>query len=196
MSIAAVVLAAGSSSRLGEPKQLLEFDGEPLLKRVSRVALAAGCDPVLVVLGAQAELCRTAIAELPVQVLENDEWQTGLASSIRCGISAVPESAAAAMLLTCDQPHVSATLLRELIAASSGGRTIAASRYAETLGIPALFPRSSFCDLLALMGDAGAKRLLLKDVGAVASVLFPEGALDIDRPADVAAAEQRSRFFR
>lgn len=187
MNIAAVVLAAGSSSRLGQPKQLLEFNGEPLLHRAARAALEAGCAPVLVVLGAKAAFCRPAIADLPVQIVDNKEWKSGLASSVRCGIAALPDTASAAILLTCDQPHVSADLLRQLIAASRDGENMAASQYAGTIGIPALFPRRSFPELLALTGGNGAKSLLRKGADAVGCVPFPEGRIDIDTPADAGA---------
>ena len=190
MSIAAIIAAAGASSRLGRPKQLEQFRGESLLRRTARLAMEACCEPVVVVLGMNAEVAADEIAELPLQVLRNDEWRTGKASSISQGVAALPPAVKGVILLVCDQPYLSAELLRELVAQRSETNTIVASRYADTLGVPALFDRIHFAELLDLSGDRGAKTLFSTHRNAVAVVDFPGGAIDVDTSADAAALTQ------
>ena len=197
MSIAAVVLAAGASERLGSPKQLIQFGGESLLRRTVQAAVDAACTPVLVVLGANAQLCQRELADLPARVLQNDQWNTGMASSIRCGVGELDATReiAATILLVCDQPHVTAELLQRLMArAKEAETTIVASHYANTLGVPALFDRVHFPELLALTGDVGAKSLFTRHKDEVAAVEFPRGVIDIDAAEDLAtfAATQQS----
>jgi molybdenum cofactor cytidylyltransferase len=182
MRVAAVVLAAGGSARLGEPKQLLVAGSETLVERTVRVAREAGCEPVLVVAGAVA---LSALAT----VIANNEWQEGIGSSIRCAMrhmAAEQTAADAVLFLTCDQPLVDATLLRSLIAArETSGRSIIACSYADTLGIPALFDRSCFDELLRLPNASGAKAIITADPTRVETVPFPGGTIDIDTPADL-----------
>ena len=194
MSIAAVILAAGASSRLGRPKQLEQFEGESLLRRTARVALEGGCEPVLVVLGANADVSCAEIVDLPVRVLHHEQWSTGMASTISCGVAALPPNAEGAILLVCDQPHLSAALLQDLLARRGAPNTIIASRYADTVGVPALFERVHFTELIELSGDVGAKSLFAKHANATTVVNFPRGAVDIDSPADAdaLAAQQRA----
>jgi len=173
---AAVILAAGASRRLGRPKQLVEFDGEPLVHRIAKVALSA-CDPVAVVTGAVP--LEGALAALPVALVDNVFWAEGIASSIRAGI-AWATSADAVVLLTCDQVELDSEHLCALIRASDGDR-LAASRYAGVLGIPAVFPRAFFPVLLALAGDHGAQPLLAPAV----PVDWPQGARDLESAADL-----------
>ena len=173
---AAVILAAGTSRRLGRPKQLVELDGEPLVRRIARIALTA-CDPVAVVSGAVP--LDGPLSGLPVEIVENVFWTEGIASSIRAGI-AWAEPADAAVLLTCDQVLLDTAHLRALLHASGDGR-LAASRYAGILGIPAVFPRAFFPVLLALSGDRGAQPLLEPAI----PVDWPAGARDLDTLADL-----------
>lgn len=194
MSIPAIVLAAGASQRLGQPKQLVEFEGETLLNRTIRMAREAGADPVLVVLGARfAEICATLPLE-DVVLAFNDEWQSGMASSIRAGLRALTAcdpQAEAVLLLTCDQPRLTVDHLRGLFAASAQhpGR-IAASRYRGTRGTPAIFPRALFPPLSNLHGDRGARSLLLHPSCDVVEIDFPGGEVDIDTPADLHSLNQ------
>jgi molybdenum cofactor cytidylyltransferase len=182
MRVAAVVLAAGGSTRLGQPKQLLVTGGETLVAHAVRVAREAGCEPVLVVSGAVA-LNTTAT------VVMNDNWQQGIGSSIGCGvrhIAAQQPPPDALLLLTCDQPRIDATLLRALIEAhAAAGKPIVASSYSDTLGIPALFDRSCWDELLRLPAESGAKPIITSDPARVAVVKFAGGAIDIDTPADL-----------
>jgi len=119
MSIPAVILAAGASRRLGRPKQLVALEGETLLRRAARAALA-GCAPVLVVLGSGADAMAANLAGLPVMLVGNAAWETGMASSIRAGIRALPAGAAGVLFLVCDQIAVDGALVRRLLEARAG----------------------------------------------------------------------------
>ena len=180
MSTAAVILAAGAGRRMGGPKALLVVEGETLLRRAARTALAVGCAPVVVVVGPWD----SELEDLGVLVVPNPEADEGMASSIRAGVAALPERIEAVLILAVDQPAVDAGLLSNLLEASrhAGGRP-AACAYADTLGIPAVFPASLLPELLELRGDRGAKAILLRE-GAIA-LPFPEGAQDLDRPEDL-----------
>jgi molybdenum cofactor cytidylyltransferase len=191
--IAALILAAGGSSRLGQPKQLLRYRGRTLVRNVAQAALDAGCRPVLVVLGAAADEVGSELNDLDVQVVLNTNWHEGMAASIRCGVQALPrgEQAIEAVVLTvCDQPLLSATVLRRVCAAYDGapGRRVACE-YAGTVGVPALFERSLFDELLALQGDTGAKSLLQAAGADLIRVSWPEGAIEVDRPGDLKRLE-------
>lgn len=172
MNTAAIILAAGASRRLGHPKQLVAVDGEPLVRKIARVALQA-CDRVAVIEGAVS--LREPLADLPVDVIRNSGWEEGIASSIRAGIRWAHD-ADAAVLLTCDQHQLEPSHLRALLA-----HRFAASRYDGALGIPAVFPRGSFPALLELEGDRGAKPLL----ACATPVDWPGGLYDLDTPGDL-----------
>ena len=196
MSIGAVVLAAGGSSRFGQPKQLAIFQGEPLVRRIVTAAKDAGCAPVVVVVGAGAAQITPVLAGHSVSIIEHPNWSNGLGSSIAVGVKHAAIIAAdleAVILLTCDQPFVNATTLRQLIQLHlENGTTIVASAYAETLGIPALFGRSCFADLLQLRGDMGAKGVILARRNDVTPFDFPAAAIDIDTAADYEKLSQTS----
>jgi molybdenum cofactor cytidylyltransferase len=184
-NVGAVILAAGGSSRFGEPKQLLNFRGETLVRRAVRAAEEAQCDPVIVVVGQTGDAIRDELRATPAIVVENAEWQCGLGTSIRSGLRECADSIDAVVLLACDQPLVDATLVAGLIAArEKTGKPIIASRYANTLGVPALFDRSCFDGLLALPDNAGAKALIAAWPNDIASIAFEDGAIDVDTPAD------------
>jgi molybdenum cofactor cytidylyltransferase len=194
MRTAAVILAAGASSRMGGPKQVVEYGGVSLLRRAAMAALEAGCEPVVVVTGAHAELSRRELRDLAVQVVDNPEWPTGMASSLRAGVLhvATHPDAQALIVMLCDQPHVGADLLRTLIAAhASTGKPIIACGYAGTLGVPALFARALWPECTALTGAAGAKHIIETDGSRVHVTPFPDGAIDIDTPADLARLHGR-----
>jgi molybdenum cofactor cytidylyltransferase len=176
VSVAAVVLAAGSSSRLGEPKQLVRLGGENLLERAVRVACEAGCAPVVVVLGAGAEMIRSQCSMGDARVLVNEGWEEGMASSIRLGMG-ILEDVEGVVLMTCDQPAVTVGHLSRLMV----GDEVKASRYAGRNGIPAFFPAGVFGDLMELRGDKGARELL---VGA-GFVELEGGELDLDTRGDL-----------
>lgn len=185
--IAAIVLAAGSSSRLGKPKQLLRFGGTTLLRRTINAALGAGCDPVVVVLGSNETEVREEIAQLPVVATANAAWVEGIGTSIRAGVARASEhdEVSAVVLLVCDQPFISADVVRILIGLrASAHKPIAAAQYDATIGVPALFDRSIFQELLGLPDADGAKRVILSDPERVALCPFPGGAIDIDTAGD------------
>jgi molybdenum cofactor cytidylyltransferase len=182
--IAAVLLAAGGSRRLGRPKQLVTFRGKTLVRRAAEAAVAAGCEPVVVVLGAEAACVAGELNGLPVDRIVNAAWERGMAGSIGAGIRRLESVAAppeAAVLLAVDQPLLTADLLHELCRAHDGSPTCrAACEYAGTLGIPALFGKGWFRDLTRLSGDRGARVLLQRPGEPVRRVPWPDGALDLD----------------
>jgi molybdenum cofactor cytidylyltransferase len=143
---------------------------------------------VIVVLGSSAEAVRPELSGLPVEVAYNPEWSAGLGSSIRAGIQVLDRDprVAAAVLLVCDQPRLDPDRIRALrdTFADAGGRIVACA-YAGTLGVPAIFPRSRFPDLLGLGDDQGAKTLLLRDPSEVIGVDWPDGAFDVDTAEDL-----------
>lgn len=186
MSVAAVVLAAGASRRLGSPKQLQALNGEVLLQRAVRVAAEAECSPVIVVLGADAEKIRTACPLSDAVVVINGGWEEGMASSLRLGVETcrvLAKDAEGIVVMTCDQPTVTAAHLRKLM----GKDSIVASRYAGRNGVPAFFPVRDFDALMKLQGDAGARELI-----ANADAFDLEGGeVDIDTVADLEQAQKR-----
>ncbi len=192
----AIVLAAGTSSRMGTPKQLLPLDGTPLLVRAVEAALASPAWPVVVVLGAHAEKIRPVLARLPVLVVENSAWAEGMAASIRTGVTTLRQFSRAldgALIALCDQPAFSSDVIAQLVAAQhASGRSIVAARYAGRHGAPALFLREHFPALAALTGEEGARALLNGDPARVASVDLPQLALDLDTPADYASAQPKT----
>jgi len=188
-SCAAIVLAAGASSRLGTPKQLLPYGGKALLVRTVEALLAAPVWPVVVVVGAQADRVRPLLAPYPVLTTYNEGWPEGMASSVRSGITTVQQfssSVGAALLCVCDQPVLgTAQVLQLVTAAREGPDATVAARYAGRLGVPAVFPRARFAELAALTGDTGARGLLERSAGPVIGIDLPELAFDIDSPSDV-----------
>lgn len=182
--VAAVILAAGGSSRMGRPKQLLPYRGQSLLRRAAAVAGSAGCDPVAIVLGAGSDRLRPELAGANLTVIENPEWADGPGTSVRAGVRAV-WAADAVVFLVCDQPLVNACHVRRLIDVwRSTGLPMAASGYAGTVGVPAVFARDCFAALESLPAAAGAKQLLARQPGQVAIVPFPAGEVDLDTPDD------------
>jgi molybdenum cofactor cytidylyltransferase len=192
--IGAILLAAGESRRLGQPKQLLHYDGRPLITRAAETLLSAGISPVVVVLGAHAEKIRPALAGLPVILAENSAWPEGMGSSIRTGITALETAAPAldaALVALCDQPHFSRAAIDALRAALNGSLTIAATRHAESAGVPAIFRREHFPELRALNGAEGARNIIAAHLANVARIDLPELAIDIDTAADWARLSKR-----
>jgi molybdenum cofactor cytidylyltransferase len=187
--IGAVVLAAGPSTRMGKPKQLLQFCGQTLVRRAASVAVEAGCRPVVVVTGANAVATREVLRELDVQEAENQQWPSGISSSLRVGVEAVVRASpqtAAIIMMVCDQPFVTQELIARIVAAhGETGRSIIASSYGRSYGVPALFGKKYFAQLKALKGAIGAKQLIQKHIADVQLVDFPQGEVDIDTPDDL-----------
>ncbi len=188
---AIIILAAGSSRRLGRPKQLLPYNGKSLLEHSVDTANDTDVNPVIVVLGANAAQLEKEIDGKKVHIIENKEWKEGMASSIRWGINTVihiAPSTDAAILMVCDQPYVSAFLLNELIAAQKNtGKLIVTSQYENAFGPPALFYKTIFPELLELKGDEGARKIVEQHSNDIATVLFTQGNIDIDTEADYKA---------
>ena len=179
-----IILAAGSSSRLGTPKQNLIYQGQTLLQRAIETALASVCQPVIVVLGANENVIRPTIEEMPVNIISNADWQEGMASSIRLGINEIQNiepNITSIILMLCDQPFIDFSILNVLVKAQTNNRiNIAACAYNDTIGAPVLFDTIYFKDLQMLKGQEGAKKLLLKYSDKVVSIPFPLGSIDID----------------
>lgn len=182
MSVAAIVLAAGASRRLGKPKQLIRFGGETLLERAVRVCREAGCRPVVVVLGASADEVRGQSALGDAVVVMNDEWAEGMGSSVCAGVRELASEADGCVIATCDQPAVTPEHLRALMASGA----VTASAYTGRRGVPAYFPRAMFGDLMKLRGDAGARELL-NDARALE---LTGGELDVDTVEDLKRAQE------
>jgi molybdenum cofactor cytidylyltransferase len=185
-----VILAAGESARMGQPKQLLVYRGKTLLRHAVESALALPNAPAVVVLGAHATRIRQELNDLTVTVVENPDWQVGMGTSLRAGLNGLLDAApqtAAALFLLCDQPYVTPELLRHLEMKWRHGANLAACQYESRLGVPAIFDASLFPELLALQGAEGARQVLAQHAGQVSAFPFPAGAIDVDRPEDYAA---------
>jgi molybdenum cofactor cytidylyltransferase len=191
MPIPAIVLAAGASNRLGQPKQLLMYRGEFLIERAIRLANEAGAAPVIAVLGAHVEIICASIGLNDSILSINDQWEQGIASSIHSGLRTLDAAAAGSsgvLILSCDQPRLTAAHLRALIErfAARNQAGIVASAYAGVHGAPAIFPRSVFAELFALKGDKGARALLVEPPCPLIALDFAGGEVDIDEPGDLA----------
>ena len=182
MNIGVILLAAGGSTRLGSPKQLLVYRGKTLLRHAAEAALATGGRPVAAVLGFGAERLRAELAGLDVRPVDNPDWHRGMGTSVRRGVAALDADADGALLMLCDQPLVTAEKLAMLVAAfrQNAGAGIVAAAYHGTVGVPVLFSRAYFDELRALPDDAGAKPILRRHRDAVLPVPLPEAAVDID----------------
>ncbi len=185
---AVIILAAGSSSRLGRSKQLLTYQGITLLKRTALVALETKF-PTLVVLGANANAHQEEINELPLQITYNPDWSRGMGHSLKHGLRQILLQAPdtdCILILVCDQPHLHAAHLLELKNKfHESGASIVASAYADGAGVPAIFGREWFDTILHLSDEQGARSIIAQHKSQVATVPFPLGAIDIDTPEDV-----------
>jgi molybdenum cofactor cytidylyltransferase len=185
--VAGIVLAAGASSRMGAPKLLLDFGGETLLRRAVRTALAAGLDPVLVVVGPEAEQARRELAGLPCAMAENPQPVRGKGSSVTAGVAGLPPDVGAAVVMLPDMPRVTAAMIAALAARwSETGSPLVVSDYAGTIAPPVLFARPLFGELAAAGGEHPGKVLLARHRADAEVVRCPAAALaDIDTPDDL-----------
>jgi molybdenum cofactor cytidylyltransferase len=185
-----IILAAGASTRLGEPKQQLLYKGKTLLQHAVDAAVESKGEPIIVVLGANAEVIKNDITNQGVTIIHNKDWEEGMASSIRAGITELQKLSPDiddAILMLCDQPFVDVALLNNLMLHKQQTSTpIIACAYNNTVGPPALFDKTYFNTLLSLNGQEGAKKLLMKYSRDVFTIPFEKGAIDIDTAADYA----------
>lgn len=186
----AIVLAAGASTRFGSAKQLVRIAGRPMLHATVTRAVEVAGNAVIVVLGARAEELAPLLSHSPASIVINRDWREGLASSIRAGVARLPAACSGAMLLLADQAAVTAEDLRRLAGAWRRQTTyVAAAVYGSTVGVPAIFPRATFPDLLQLRGDQGARALIQRNPDRVVRVPMESAGVDIDTPEDLLAIE-------
>lgn len=190
--IAAIVLAAGRATRMGEPKVLLSLGGRTLLAHVIAAAQASGCGSVIVVAGSHAGDVRREAEALAAQVVVNPRYAEGMASSLAAGVAALPSDCEAAVVLLGDQPRVGAAAIDRLVAAyRATGKPMVLSRYGNVAGAPALIAHPLFAEVAALTGDAGARGIAARHPDRVAEVrLAPDEAWDVDTPDDFARLKQ------
>lgn len=185
--VAGILLAAGASSRMGRDKMLAEVGGETLLRRAARRALAAGLDPVLVVLAAGRDDHAAELEDLDVTIVENDVPEEGKGRSVKMGIEAVPDDAVAAVVILADMPLVSAEMIADLVERYRGGEApIVASRYGDVIAPPNLYDRGRFAELLAMRGKGCGKAVVKANLEVVEFADRAEEVLtDVDRPEDL-----------
>lgn len=188
MNTGIIILAAGNSSRLGSPKQLLYYQGSSLLQRTVAAAETTAYEPVVLVLGAHADQILEQHPDLKINIIINDSWEKGISSSIAAGLLKMLELEADTknvVIAVADQPFIRPEIFRELVEESQRSRkNIVASKYAETIGTPALFNEIYFDELIALNGNTGAKPILQKYAADVATIPFELGHIDIDTQTD------------
>jgi molybdenum cofactor cytidylyltransferase len=189
------VLAAGASRRLGVPKQLLKWrEGCSLVRQTAQRLCAARVRRSAVIVGASAAQVVESLAGLDVDVVSSEDYQEGMAASIRAAAAWASQRAAEALLLcVCDQPSLGTPHLDSLLAAWSADGCLSASYYAEKCAVPAVFPARYFAELQRLRGDRGAASILAA-ASPVALVEWPEGELDVDTPSDWARAVRLAHF--
>jgi molybdenum cofactor cytidylyltransferase len=179
--VAAVVLAAGGSVRMGQLKQLLPIGGQPMVRRVVEAVCAAGLAQVIVVVGAQAGEVEQALVTLPADVVVNERWVEGMSTSLRAGLQALGPEIQAALIVLADQPALTPNLLRTLVARyRATGAPVVVPFYQGQRGNPVLFDRSLFPELLAVEGDQGGRTLLARHEEEMERVEIDEPAANLD----------------
>ena len=186
-NIACIVLAAGGSTRFGSRKQLHNLGDESLVHRAVRAAVECGTTPVVLVTGADADTIRHSVLDFDsIVIAGNEQWETGLASSIAAGLRALDSHSPDGILITvADQPLVDAACLRRLIESFDADHRIVASSYNGTVGVPAIFGAEHIVHLATLKGDRGAGSWIRARLESVTVIPMPEAAVDIDTPADL-----------
>ena len=191
--VAGVVLAAGASSRMGRNKLLLELDGESVLRRAARAAVEAGLDPVLVVLGDEADRTRSELSGLACRAVLNAACTLGAGMSVRAGVAAAPPAAEAIVITLADMPFVTAAMIRAVVATyRTGTARVVISRYGHSAAPPTLFDRSLFAELLAIEAQRGARQVARRHQVDAEEVVWPaEDGVDLDVAADYERARAR-----
>lgn len=189
-NVGIVILAAGASTRMGRPKQLLPLNGQPLLLHTVDEALSTSITHVVVVLGTDPDTYRDLLETYPVGLVINESWKNGLGSSIKAGLKAIRQRAKtldAVLFLVGDQPAIGFEYLSRMIDTyRNTSANLIASGYSDTYGVPALFGAEFFDAIMALNDEDGAKRVLKKHEDVLTVLDCPEGAVDIDTPQDYA----------
>jgi molybdenum cofactor cytidylyltransferase len=182
---AGIILAAGASTRMHQPKPLLLWRGEPFIRHVARTALGAGLSPVVIVSGAHTPEVRAAVTDLPVTLIHNPDWEAGQSTSVRCGLQALPDTIGSAIFLLADQPQIPIELVKALIEQHAQTLSpIVAPRVDDRRGNPVLFDRMTFDDLLSLRGDVGGRAVFAKHPIAYVPWHAAGLLLDVDTPED------------
>jgi molybdenum cofactor cytidylyltransferase len=184
--VAGVVLAAGTSSRMGENKLLFRVEGETLVRRAVQTAVSAGLEPVIVVLGHEAERAVAELSGLEIEPVFNDEYARGIHTSLRAGIAVVPASSCAAVVILADMPFVTATMITRILEQYRDSPALAVvSDYAGVQAPPTLYDRAFFPELAAVKGEGCGKQVLRRHENETSAVSWPAAALtDVDRPED------------
>ena len=189
LNMGVILLAAGSSSRLGEPKQLVEFKGKTLLQNTMDCLSPFLFDCRILILGAQKEKIQKEIKTSGFEVLTNTSWKEGMSTSLKMGIDYIQKKYPQIeniLIFLCDQPFVSKDLIQSLIDKHKNNNSgITASLYGDTLGVPVVFGSSFIPELLELSGDQGARKIINKYKEEVEFVEFEKGEFDVDSPEDL-----------
>lgn len=195
VKIGGILLAAGGSSRMGQPKQLIRIDGISMLRRSAQTLVNSQCSPVVVVLGAEIDGSTAVLTDLPTHIAVNDSWQAGMSSSIKTGLYELLRLAPdldAVLVTLCDQPLVKTEDINLFcIEFCKNKPDIITARCGEVVGVPALFSRSKFSDLMTLVGDKGA-RDMIRNHPNLATVLLDQAAFDIDSPLDLERISEKN----
>jgi molybdenum cofactor cytidylyltransferase len=185
---AVIILAAGSSSRLGQPKQLLPYKGKNLLQHAILAAENSEAKLQILVLGANEQSIRENINPVSIAIVPNPAWEEGMAGSLKIAVKHLLDldpDLDQVLVMLCDQPFVDRDLLNTMIEKQSvSDKGIVACQYKGTLGVPALFTKTYFADILDLGGNGGAKNLIQENLEDVIALDFPDGGIDIDTMED------------
>jgi molybdenum cofactor cytidylyltransferase len=187
MRLSILILAAGNSSRLGYPKQLIEFEGQTLIERITEIALTVSED-ILIILGGNADMIKPKLErfEDTVSTVFNPDWQQGMGTSIRVGVEKLADKSDLILILLSDQPFISKVLLQNMMQVFANSQNpIVSCVYKKALGVPMLFDKTMFPELLNLNGERGAKSFLSHYKNSISMVDFPQGVFDIDTIEDV-----------
>ena len=185
--VALVILAAGGSQRMGQPKQLLPFRERSLLRHAVETGVASMCRPIVVVIGAYAEVVTRELHSLPVTIAYNQEWASGIGSSLRVAMEALAafDDIEGTVIMLSDQPLVTADALNRIVEAHyTTGKDIVASEYEEARGVPVFIGKRFFDEIASLDGRQGARRIVDRHLEDVTTVPLADAAFDIDTPLD------------
>ncbi|WP_312900056.1 nucleotidyltransferase family protein [Chryseobacterium taichungense] len=184
-----ILLAAGNSSRMGSAKQLLSYQGKTFLERIIDTALEVfDKDQIILVLGANHDEISSTIKDKNILIAINEDWESGMASSIKSGLKTLSDhfpEMERCFISVCDQPYLTGNLFLKMSQLQdTSQKEIVAATYADTVGVPALFSKKYFKQLMELTGEQGAKKIIQQNMQDVETFAFAKGAIDIDTPSD------------